>query len=94
MKNLIVMAAVAAATASASAQDFPFNTFDGQVNDAPFSGMIETPVLDPYGVPYSVHFLDVDGDGRFDYMGAGTGVVDLDGYHDSLDWTQTTNPSH
>lgn len=91
MKNVIVAAAAAAISVSASAQNFPFNSFDGQVDNMPYNGSVETNEIDPYGIPMTVQFLDVDGDGRFDYMGQGTTVVDLDGYHDSLEWREMTN---
>jgi hypothetical protein len=94
MKNLITLAAVAAVSSYASAQDFPFDTFPGQVPDAPFATVIDTPVLEPAGgLPISVMVLDVDGDGRFDYMGTQGTNVALDGYHTTGDWMDTTGPT-
>lgn len=91
MRNIIIAAATAAISVSASAQNFPFNTFEGQVDNAPYNGVIETPWNGSNGNPMSVSFLDVDGDGRFDYMGQGTTVVDLDGWHEDMDWRNSTN---
>ena len=87
MFKFATVVAAAACTASASAQNEWYRVDAGQVSGAPFNFVVTTDVTDPAtGLAIDVMFLDFNGDFRFDWAGALSSNVNLDGYHDTGDW--------